>query len=146
MTLKPNYSILFIILCLCFHACRKAPAKPEPNPLTYTKNMAGTRKWIGTTNIDWVTSDYSTYATLTVVNDSTVIFDTTPLFRYKLKYVYHNKGSSKLVYVYDSRGGVRTPMIGVLDSLIYCYADSSMRFYHYKVTKSSQAEYDLNTP
>lgn len=146
MKIKKHRILILTMLSLSI-ACRKPAVTPEPNPLSYTKNMAGTRKWTGTTKFDGVVDTTSRYATLVVINDSTVIFDTSSRFRYKLKYVHHNSKNNALIFVYDSRWGYGFgPVQGNLDSLIYNYRDSSMRFYDYTCIKSWVGVYDLHTP
>ncbi len=123
---------LIIIICLCFHlSCRKS--EMPRTALSYTKEMAGNHKWVGTiynyrdSSLHDTTFDALVYA----FDDTTVAFDKTlrPDIDF-LKYIKNDNINACNIYTYY-RVRYINPTQAISDTIKYYYKINKITYISY---------------
>lgn len=146
MKINTNYfAFLFPCVFITLPCCKKT----EPSPTSYTKNLAGNHKWIGTVlKFNSNTPFDTTFeATITILNDNAVRFEDSLVSPTQiLLYIDKKYRFNENIYVYFNLSIVGTKVTVRTDTLKYNYKNNTINFYSKNEIGWNSRIVDVHTP
>lgn len=140
-----NY-IFLLITCVCITllCCKKT----EPSPTSYTKQMAGNHKWVGTFR-DFNSSVRDTVfeGIITVISDNAVRFEASAISPIRtLLYIDKKYKFNENIYAYFEISMAGTEVTTRTDTLKYNYVNNTISYYARKRINNNSKILDVYTP